>query len=76
MRLTSIEKSAFHRGEYVGYCKGNVYLIRKIKPTESRIKCGKWLATNRDNLNDIVYADSLQVLDHMMWRHTSVFKSA
>lgn len=52
---TRIEKSATHKGEYVGYCNG----VWRIK------KWGKeWMATKQDALNKIpsIYVDTLKQL--------------
>jgi hypothetical protein len=46
--LPNIEKSAFRRGEYVGYAKG-VWQIRKTNST-----FGNWSARHRDDLNQPV----------------------
>ena len=50
----NIEKSAFHKGEYVGYCESKVYHIRKTNSS-----FGNWFAHNRDNYNDQVFAFGL-----------------
>lgn len=50
----NIEKSAFRKGEYVGYCEGKVYHIRKTNSS-----FGNWFAHNRDNYNDQVFAFGL-----------------
>ena len=41
--LVNIEKSAFHKGEYVGYSNG-VWLIRKTNSSY-----GNWSARHRDS---------------------------
>ena len=51
----NIERSAFRKGEYVGYSNGRVYHIRK-----SNSSFGNWFAHNRDNWNDQIYAFGLQ----------------
>ena len=53
----NIERSAFRKGEYVGYSSGRVYHIRK-----SNSSFGNWFASNRDNWNDQIYAFGLQAL--------------
>ena len=37
----NLEKSAFHKGEYVGYCEGKVYRI-----TKTNSSFGTWAAHN------------------------------
>jgi hypothetical protein len=39
--FSNIEKSAFHKGEYVGYGKGKIYVIVKAQAK------GYWFARNR-----------------------------
>ena len=51
----NIERSAFRKGEYVGYSNGRVYHIRK-----SNSSFGNWFAHNRDNWNDQIFAFGLQ----------------
>ena len=53
--LTNIEKSAFRKGEYVGYSGGKVYRISK-----SNSSFGNWFAHNRDNWNDQIFAFGLE----------------
>ena len=50
----NIEKSAFRKGEYVGYSAGKVYRISK-----SNSSFGNWFAHNRDNWNDQLFAFGL-----------------
>ena len=50
----NIEKSAFRKGEYVGYSNGKVFHIRK-----SNSSFGNWHAANRDNWNEQVFAFGL-----------------
>ena len=57
---TNIEKSAFRKGEYVGYGSG-VWLIRK-----SRNRPGLWVAESRDDKRDSIYAPSLKVLSAIL----------
>jgi hypothetical protein len=49
------EKSAFRRGEYVGYANGKVFKIKKSNSTY-----GNWFAHNRDNYNEQVFAFGLR----------------
>jgi hypothetical protein len=51
----NIDKSAFRKGEYVGYSEGKVYRISK-----SNSSFGTWFAYNRDNYNDQVFAFGLE----------------
>ena len=51
----NIEKSAFRKGEYVGYSGGKVYRITKSKEVS-----GYWHARNIDNLNDQISAFGLE----------------
>lgn len=59
--LLNIEKSGFHRGQYVGYAGGRVFRI-----TRGHSSLGKWRAFNAgrapagENLN--FYADTLEQL--------------
>jgi len=50
----NIEKSAFRKGEYVGYSEGKVYHISKTNSSY-----GTWFAHNRDNYNEQVFAFGL-----------------
>jgi len=50
----NIEKSAFRKGEYIGYCEGRIYHISK-----SNSSFGTWFAYNRDNYNDQIFAFGL-----------------
>ena len=54
MNYPNIEKSVFRKGEYVGYCEGKIYHIRK-----SSSSYGTWFAYNRDNYNDQLFAFGL-----------------
>jgi hypothetical protein len=47
----NIEKSAFHKGEYVGYALGTVWRIRKTNSVY-----GSWIATSRDIIKNNVYS--------------------
>lgn len=47
----NIEKSAFRRGEYVGYGQGTVWHIRK-----SNSSYGRWVAFDRDGKLQAQYA--------------------
>lgn len=53
--FTNIEKSAFRKGEYVGYSGSKVYHISK-----SNSSFGNWFAHNRDNWNDQIFAFGLE----------------
>jgi hypothetical protein len=57
----NIDKSAFHKGEYVGYCEGRVYRIRK-----SNSSFGTWHARNRDNFNDQIFAFGLESMSQKL----------
>jgi hypothetical protein len=50
----NIEKSAFRKGEYVGYSEGKVYHISKTNSS-----FGSWFAHNQDNYNDQIFAFGL-----------------
>jgi len=50
----NIEKSAFRKGEYIGYCEGKIYHISK-----SNSSYGTWFAYNRDDYNDQIFAFGL-----------------
>jgi hypothetical protein len=50
----NIERSAFRKGEYVGYCEGKVYRISKTNSS-----FGTWFAYDRDNYNDQIFAFGL-----------------
>ena len=50
----NIDKSAFRKGEYVGYSGGKVYRISKTNSSY-----GTWFARNRDNYNDQIFAFGL-----------------
>ena len=50
----NIEKSAFRKGEYVGYSEGKVYRISKTNSS-----FGSWFAHNQDNWNDQIFAFGL-----------------
>lgn len=55
----NIEKSGFHRGQYVGYAAGLVYRIRKIDG-------GRWMASNQnggDSFTRDTLADISKALD-------------
>ena len=51
----NIEKSAFRKGEYVGYCEGRIYHISKTNSSY-----GTWFAHDRDNYNDQIFAFGLE----------------
>ncbi len=51
----NIEKSAFRKGEYVGYCEGKIYRI-----TKTNSSYGTWFACNCENYNDQIFAFGLE----------------
>jgi hypothetical protein len=51
----NIEKSAFRKGEYIGYCEGRIYHISKTNSSY-----GTWFAHDRDNYNDQIFAFGLE----------------
>ena len=51
----NIERSAFRKGEYVGYCEGKIYRISKTNSS-----FGTWFAYDRDNYNDQIFAYGLE----------------
>jgi len=51
----NIERSAFRKGEYVGYCEGRIYHISKTNSSY-----GTWFAHDRDNYNDQIFAFGLE----------------
>lgn len=55
----NIDKSAFRKGEYVGYSAGKVYRIRKAE-------CGYWFAFNRDDYNDQIFAFGLAAMSEKL----------
>jgi hypothetical protein len=57
----NIEKSAFRKGEYVGYCEGHIYHIRKTNSS-----FGTWFAYNRDNYNDQIFAFGLEAMSNKL----------
>lgn len=57
----NIDKSAFRKGEYVGYCEGKVYRI-----TKTNSSYGTWAAHNRDNYNDFVFAFGLDSMSQKL----------
>jgi hypothetical protein len=57
----NIEKSAFRKGEYVGYSNGKVYRI-----TKSNSSFGNWHAHNQDNWNDQFFAFGLQSMSEKL----------
>jgi hypothetical protein len=50
----NIDKSAFRKGEYVGYANGKVFQITKINTS-----FGNWHAMNRDNWKEQLFAFGL-----------------
>jgi hypothetical protein len=57
----NIEKSAFRKGEYIGYCEGRIYHIRKTNSS-----FGTWFAHDRDNYNDQIYAFGLESMSKQL----------
>lgn len=57
----NIEKSAFRKGEYVGYCEGKVYHIRKTNSS-----FGTWFAYDRENYNDQLFAFGLESMSKQL----------
>lgn len=57
----NIEKSAFRKGEYVGYANGKVFKI-----TKSNSSFGNWHAANRDNWNEQLFAFGLAALSEKL----------
>ena len=57
----NIEKSAFRKGEYIGYCEGRIYHISK-----SNSSFGTWFAYNRDNYNDQIFAFGLATMSEKL----------
>jgi hypothetical protein len=57
----NIEKSAFRKGEYVGYCEGRIYHIRKTNSS-----FGTWFAHDRDNYNDQIFAFGLESMSKQL----------
>ncbi len=53
----NIDKSAFRKGEYVGYSAGKIYRIRR-----SNSSFGSWFAFNRDDFNDQIFAFGLAAM--------------
>ena len=51
----NIEKSAFRKGEYVGYCEGKIYRISKTNSS-----FGTWFAHDCENYNDQIFAFGLE----------------
>jgi hypothetical protein len=50
----NIDKLAFRKGEYVGYCEGRIYHISK-----SNSSFGTWFAYDCENYNDQIFAFGL-----------------
>jgi hypothetical protein len=50
----NIDKSAFRKGEYVGYANGKVFHI-----TKSKASSGNWHAVNRDNPSEQLFTYGL-----------------
>ena len=61
----NIDKSAFRKGEYVGYSEGKVDRISKTNSSY-----GTWFAYNRDNYNDQVFAFGLESMSKKLQEQT------
>ena len=61
MNYPNIEKSAFRKGEYIGYCEGKIYRISK-----SNSSFGTWFAYNRDDYNDQIFAFGLAAMSEKL----------
>ena len=61
----NIEKSAFRKGEYVGYSEGKVYHISKTNSS-----FGTWFAHNRDNYNEQIFAFGLAQMSERLAKVT------
>jgi len=57
----NIEKSGFHRGQYVGYGGGQVYRIIKRKTGY-----GNWLACNQKDPKDQITAFTLAGMSNLL----------
>jgi hypothetical protein len=57
----NIDKSAFRKGEYVGYSEGKIYHISR-----SNSSYGNWFAHNRDNWNDQIFAFGLDSMSQKL----------
>jgi hypothetical protein len=62
----NIEKSAFRKGEYIGYSQGKVFHISKTNSS-----FGTWFAFNRDNYNDQVFAFGLASMSEKLSQVTA-----
>lgn len=62
--LHNIEKSAFNKGEYVGYA-GGVWRIRR-----NTLSYGNWIARHRDMPNLVFYAFTLSALSDKLNQYT------
>ena len=58
---SNIEKSAFRKGEYIGYSQGKVFHISK-----SNSSFGSWFAHNRENYNEQVFAFGLESMSERL----------
>jgi len=56
----NIDKSAFHKGEYVGYGKGKIYVIVKTRQK------GYWFARNRYDSKDQFFAFGLESMSQKL----------
>jgi hypothetical protein len=57
----NIDKSAFRKGEYIGYCEGRIFHISK-----SNSSFGTWFAYNRDDYNDQIFAFGLAAMSEKL----------
>ena len=57
----NIEKSAFRKGEYVGYCEGKIYRISKTNSS-----FGTWFAHDCENYNDQIFAFGLESMSNKL----------
>lgn len=66
----NIDKSAFRKGEYVGYANG-VWLIRNTNPSKTKKVSASWLARKRDEpgKNDLIFATSLLEMSEKLQLH-------
>lgn len=62
----NIEKSAFRKGEYVGYSQGKVFHISK-----SNSSFGTWFAHNRENYNEQLFAFGLASMSEKLAQVTA-----
>lgn len=63
----NIEKSAFRKGEYVGYCNG----VWRIRP---KARGHLWGATKRDSTEPTIFAETLGDLSAKLTAHETASK--